>query len=161
MMGQFSWLCCACDEQILSEGEDWTCFKCETDFAGKESVAMLIPSQFNAEHLTEDDYEGYGVFGGIDAYSLLARMNGISDLPLLSEYDSDRGEGIDLAFDKFNKIKYHIKIIHSRCHKWRNQNLKLYEYYTASQDDPDQGWQQDAVKEGNLTICSDCADGGW
>lgn len=37
----------------------------------------------------EDDYEGYGVFGGKDFYELLAEMNGL---------DSDRQLGIDLAF---------------------------------------------------------------
>jgi len=36
----------------------------------------------------EDDYEGYGVFGGKDFYELLAEMNG----------KSTRKEGIDLAF---------------------------------------------------------------
>jgi len=39
----------------------------------------------------EDDYEGYGEFGGKDYYELLDEMNG---------GDGDRGKGIDLAFDE-------------------------------------------------------------
>jgi hypothetical protein len=37
----------------------------------------------------EDNYEGYGVFGGKDYYELLAEMNGLA---------SDRDAGIDLAY---------------------------------------------------------------
>jgi len=37
----------------------------------------------------EDNYEGYGVFGGKDYYELVAEMNGLG---------SDRSLGIDLAF---------------------------------------------------------------
>ena len=38
---------------------------------------------------TEDNYEGYGEFGGKDFYELLSEMNG---------GPSDRGHGIELAF---------------------------------------------------------------
>lgn len=38
----------------------------------------------------EDDYEGYGVFGGKDFYELLAEMNGLET----------RDQGITLFFDK-------------------------------------------------------------
>lgn len=37
---------------------------------------------------TENDYEGYGVFGGKDYFELLAEMNGLTT----------RDEGIDLVF---------------------------------------------------------------
>ncbi len=46
----------------------------------------------------EQDYEGYGVFGGKDYYELLAEMNGITD----KDSDRLRGKGIDLAFSKGN-----------------------------------------------------------
>lgn len=38
---------------------------------------------------TEDDYEGYGIFGGKDFYELLDEMNG---------GDGNRNEGIELYF---------------------------------------------------------------
>ena len=46
----------------------------------------------------EQNYEGYGVFGGKDYYELLAEMNGITD----KDSDRLRGKGIDLAFSKGN-----------------------------------------------------------
>jgi len=47
----------------------------------------------------EDDYEGYGRFGGKDFYELLAEMNGItSNLKGQAYTDYMRGKGIDLAF---------------------------------------------------------------
>ena len=56
---------------------------------------------------TEDDYDGYGVFGGKDYYELLAEMNGVVErdkVELQGEAYTDymRGEGINLAFSKGN-----------------------------------------------------------
>ena len=51
----------------------------------------------------EENYEGYGRFGGKDFYVLLAEMNGFKDeYPLYEEYPEDyeeeaRSYGIDLA----------------------------------------------------------------
>jgi hypothetical protein len=48
---------------------------------------------------TENDYEGYGVFGGKDYYELLAEMNGFTSDKTGDEYtDEARGFGIDIAF---------------------------------------------------------------
>ena len=44
---------------------------------------------------TEDDYEGYGVFGGKDIYELIAEIN---DLCLDGDTDQKRGVAIDLLF---------------------------------------------------------------
>lgn len=147
-MGQFSWLCASCDEQILSEGQDWECFKCEQEYKGKEPVILVTP---NGNQLREGDYEGYGVFAGIDAYSWLARVNGYSDLAYDDEDDSDRGIGIDIYFDKTIKLEYPIKIVHERC-------LSSYQRLEESKDDPNQGWQQNLVEEGSLTVCDECSN---
>jgi hypothetical protein len=49
---------------------------------------------------TEDNYEGYGRFGGKDYYELLAEMNGFTSDKTGEVYtDEARGEGITLAFD--------------------------------------------------------------
>jgi hypothetical protein len=49
----------------------------------------MVDDKGNVYH--EDDYEGYGVFGGKDYYELLAEMNGITEGDL-------RTQGIDLVF---------------------------------------------------------------
>lgn len=47
----------------------------------------------------EENYEGYGEFGGKDFYELLAEMNGVtSDLEGEEYTDYMRGKGIDIAF---------------------------------------------------------------
>jgi hypothetical protein len=48
---------------------------------------------------TENEYEGYGVFGGKDYYELLAEMNGFTSDKTGEAYtDEARGEGIAIAF---------------------------------------------------------------
>ena len=77
-MGNFSWNCCDCHKPILSDGPsiDDSCFKCEEQLAeldGAWQTVYLIDT--DGKLIREDDYEGYGVFGGIDAYGWLAHRN--------------------------------------------------------------------------------------
>lgn len=170
-MGQFSWLCACCEGQILSGGEDWECFKCETEYHGVERVALLIPEEFGGFALEEDNYEGYGEFGGMDAYALLGRMNAPELCPSMltptgrvkrgqsfidalidcdeENIDKDRLIGIYLEGETI----YPIKIVHARC------GIGSYENEEASEDDPEQGWQSNKREEGSLTLCDEC--GCW
>jgi hypothetical protein len=51
----------------------------------------------------ENEYEGYGVFGGKDYYELLAEMNGFESDKTGDEYTREaRRFGISLAFSKDN-----------------------------------------------------------
>ena len=153
-MGNFSWLCaCGCGEQILSEGECWECFKCEEYFPGKETAVLVTPEGYH--NLVEEDYEGYGVFDGIDAYSWLARINGYSDIPIESEDNSDRGIGIDLYFRTNAEVKYPLKIVLQRCLDDSHSHA-IYEHLNESEHDPNQGWQTNKNEEGNITLCDEC-----
>lgn len=77
-MGFFSW-----------KTQDTNKSICNTH-SGKETFTVyMLDNQGNVWQ--EDDYDGYGVFGGKDYYELLAEMN---------DLDSDRENGISLAFDK-------------------------------------------------------------
>lgn len=64
----------------------------------------------------EDNYEGYGEFGGKDYYELLAEMNGLG---------SDRDAGIELAFknseDGMNEDIKHPSLNECKETKWDNQ----------------------------------------
>ena len=68
----------------------------------------------------EDNYEGYGVFGGKDYYELLAEMNGIAT----GDPEKDRQAGIDLAFkdspagDNINCK--HPNLVEDPNWEWRN-----------------------------------------
>lgn len=76
-MGLFSWITQDTNRSIPCEGASRPTFKVTmTDNLGNK--------------WTEENYQGYGVFGGKDFYELLAEMNGLRT----------REEGIDLYFDE-------------------------------------------------------------
>ena len=75
-MGFFSWKTCDSDESIANN--------CST--RPTLTVHMITP---DGRVFTEEDYEGYGEFGGKDFYELLAELNGLG---------SDGSAGIDLCF---------------------------------------------------------------
>jgi hypothetical protein len=75
-MGFFSWNTCDTGESIANNCSTRPTF----------TVHMITP---DGRVFTENDYEGYGVFGGKDFLELLAELNGLP---------SDRDAGIDLTF---------------------------------------------------------------
>ena len=91
-MGFFSWKTQDTDRSIPSHYSNRKTF----------SVQMM---DNKGNVWTENEYEGYGVFGGKDFYELLAEMNGfVSQKGLTYEVDGEaytdeaRGFGISLAF---------------------------------------------------------------
>jgi hypothetical protein len=92
-MGFFSWKTQDTDKSIANEHSNRNTFR-----------VQMIDNKGNV--WTEDNYDGYGRFGGKDFYELLAEMNGfVSDKyeKGTDEYtDEARGFGISLAFSKDN-----------------------------------------------------------
>ena len=74
--GQFSWMTQDTGQQIGSQD-------------GNQIPVYMFDDK--GKYYYENDYEGYGEFGGMDYYELLDKMNGGS---------GDRSRGIDLAFGK-------------------------------------------------------------
>ena len=75
-MGFFSWNTCDTGESIANAYSTRPTFP----------VHMITP---DGRVFTEENYEGYGEFGGKDFHELLAELNGL---------ESDRLLGIDLTF---------------------------------------------------------------
>jgi hypothetical protein len=75
-MGFFSWNTCDTGESIANAYSTRPTFP----------VHMITP---DGRVFTEENYEGYGEFGGKDFHELLAELNGL---------ESDRDAGIDLTF---------------------------------------------------------------
>ena len=75
-MGFFSWHTQDTDKSIANQYSDRSTF-----------TVFMLDDKGNS--WVEDNYEGYGEFGGKDFYELLAEMNGL---------ESDRSAGIKLAF---------------------------------------------------------------
>ena len=88
-MGFFSWKTQDTDKSIANSYSNRDVFRVE-----------MIDNAGNV--FTEDNYEGYGRFGGKDYYELLAEMNGFVSEKYekgTEEYtDEARGFGISLAF---------------------------------------------------------------
>lgn len=91
-MGFFSWKTQDTDRSIPSQYSNRKTFR-----------VQMLDNKGNV--WTEDNYEGYGNFGGKDFYELLAEMNGfVSQKGLTYEVDGEaytdeaRGFGINLAF---------------------------------------------------------------
>jgi hypothetical protein len=78
-MGQFSWIAQDTNKSISNV---------------KPRPVTMVDNKGNK--YTENNYEGYGVFGGKDFYQLLAEMNNVEGLT--GDEDKDRGLGINLYF---------------------------------------------------------------
>ena len=148
-MGQFSWLDCITQEQVLDNT--------------RRDVYVLVPKEFGGGHIKESCYDGYGHFGMYDIYELVVEWNKNNfDIAFnnvdtwkcgdwIKAYKEDliryaKGEelrsgtelrilGIALAcYDEDNaRIKYPIKITHDET--------AIYEDCQPSLGDPDQGWK--------------------
>jgi len=75
-MGFFSWKTQDTGKSIANQ------------YSGKPTFTVFMLDD-KGNSWVEDNYEGYGEFGGKDFYELIAEMNGL---------ESNRSVGIDLAF---------------------------------------------------------------
>jgi len=155
-MGQFSWLDCKTQEQVI-------------DGRPRKSY-VLVPKEFGGGHIEEECYEGYGMFGGHDIYDLVTDWNrGYADFDGLKSTDwcewcfggeeraralfADFNGGVD---DETMRERYGAEWkrtmgIVLACHDEDNANLRypikithdptaVYEWCAPSKSDPDQGW---------------------
>ena len=77
-MGFFSWNTQDTDRSIANA------------WSGRETFKVIMTDD-KGNQFVEENYDGYGRFGGKDFYELVDEMNG---------GDGDRGKGINLFFDK-------------------------------------------------------------
>ena len=119
---------------------------------GTFPVYLLVPKEFEdkyGKYIEEKDYEGYGVFGGYDAYTLVAIWNEPGrckkDGNWLPESEI-RSIGIEIAcYDEENaKLKYPIKLV-------EDKDLD-YEKVKPSINCPDQGYFYPAPEELEINI---------
>lgn len=114
-MGMFSWITQDSDRSIANQ------------YSGRSTFTVYMYDD-KGNKWKENDYEGYGVFGGKDYYELLSEMNG---------GPSDRSIGIDMAYSGDNDIKY-PNLAESPNWKWRNEkpeNCRYQGYFYGSGDE--------------------------
>lgn len=119
--GQFSWFTQDTDRQIGSE---------------RENTITVYMYDNEGNQYRENKYEGYGVFGGMDYYELLARMNGYSEQDQMEL----RQLGIDLAFGKIKTKNKNRKLLFPALVEDPRYNWKRHDFTEAPADDPDQSW---------------------
>lgn len=116
-MGFFSWMTADTNESISNKYSE----------RGALNVKMIDDK--NNVYI-ETDYEGYGVFGGVDFFDLLLQMN---------EIKGDREEGIELYYEQSTTIKK-PKIVSLSCEKtWEeledNEDCEYQGYFYLSDKD--------------------------
>jgi hypothetical protein len=113
--GQFSWMTQDTGQQIGSQDEN-----------------MIPVYMFDdkGKYYYENDYEGYGVFGGKDYYELLDQMNGGK---------GDRSEGVRKAFDPTleGKLLFPALVVSPN-----NFNYKTHDFTKEAESDPNQSWYE-------------------
>ena len=115
-MGFFSWLTSDTRKSISNR------------YSRRRALPVYLVTPDN-EHIFEKRYEGYGEFGGFDAYALLAKWN--CPEKCTGNPDDDRIVGINLAFSG-EEIKYPLKFS-------QNPDAR-YEDLEAAERCPNQGY---------------------
>jgi len=126
--GQFSWMTYDTDKQIGSE---------------KQNTIDVYMYDNEGNQWFEKKYNGYGEFGGMDYYTLLAKMNGYSEEDLSKRGMEMRDLGIDLAF---NKLKTKIKggkVLFPALVEDPKFNWKRHDFTQEAESDEYQSWYQE------------------
>mgnify|MGYP000855425580 CR=1 FL=1 len=122
--GQFSWMTQDSNKQIGSE---------------KQNTIDVYMYDNEGNKWKETRYDGYGVFGGMDFYDLVATMNG---------YDADREKGIDLAFGKLKTKDKKRKTLFPALVEDPRYNWKRHNFTEQPENDPNQSWYQEEEDDG-------------
>ncbi len=117
--GQFSWMTQDSNKQIGSE---------------KQNTIDVYMYDNEGNKWKETRYDGYGNFGGMDFYDLVATMNG---------YDADRQKGIDLAFGKLKTKDKKRKTLFPALVEDPRYNWKRHNFTEQPENDPNQSWYQE------------------
>lgn len=126
--GQFSWMTQDTGEQIGSEREN-------------RITVYMYDNEGN--QYKESKYEGYGEFGGMDYYELLARMNGYTEEDLeevKGPFKELRQLGIDVAFGKLKTKDKGRKVLYPALVTDPRYNWKKHDFTQEPENDPNQSW---------------------
>jgi hypothetical protein len=136
--GQFSWMTYDTDKQIGSE---------------KQNTINVYMYDNEGNQWFEKKYDGYGEFGGMDYYALLAKMNGYSDEDLedakvlksiraMGKAEM-RDIGIALAFGKIKTKIKGGKVLFPALVEDPKFNWKRHDFTKEAESDENQSWYQE------------------
>lgn len=128
--GQFSWFTQDTGEQIGSQDEN-------------QIPVYMFDNK--GKFYYENDYDGYGVFGGKDYYELVAEMNGYTAdnaEEFGGMFNDLRGIGIKLAFDELETKNENGDILFPALITRPNFNWKSHDFTQEPENDPNQSWYE-------------------
>ena len=140
--GQFSWITYDTDIQIGSE---------------RENTIDVYMYDNEGNQWYEKKYEGYGEFGGMDYYELLAKMNGYTAEDLKKGQEM-RDLGIDLAFKKLKTKDKGRKVLFPALVEDPKFNWKRHDFTQEAESDPNQSWYQEEESDDDY---DDDYEQGW
>ena len=126
--GQFSWMTYDTDKQIGSE---------------KQNTINVYMYDNEGNQWFEKKYDGYGEFGGMDYYTLLAKMNGYSAEDITKKGMEMRDLGIDLAFNKLKTKAKGGKVLFPALVEDPKFNWKRHDFTKEAESDENQSWYQE------------------
>jgi hypothetical protein len=126
--GQFSWMTYDTDKQIGSE---------------KQNTINVYMYDNEGNQWFEKKYDGYGEFGGMDYYALLAKMNGYSAEDITKKGMEMRDLGIDLAFNKLKTKAKGGKVLFPALVEDPKFNWKRHDFTKEAESDENQSWYQE------------------
>jgi len=148
--GQFSWMTQDTGQQIGSQDEN------------QIPVYMFDDK---GKYYYENDYDGYGVFGGKDYYDLVAEMNGYTadDAEELGGmFNNLRGIGVKLAFGELEPKNGGPVLFPALVTKPDKFNYKSHNFAVEAETDPNQSWYEpEEDEEDNSFDLDDNEDYGY
>lgn len=130
-MGQFSW--------ISKNGEQ---IRCE-NHRGQRVWMTMRSNDKSTVVVCEEQYEGYGEFGGIDYYEALYEMNHdkIRNISYLEDSEQKREVGIDLVYGN-SEIDFEGSVEFPQLFTIEptQQVISKIDWTIPCNDDPNQGW---------------------
>ena len=131
--GQFSWMTQDTDNQIGSE---------------PENTITVYMHDNKGNTWREDNYQGYGEFGGMDYYELLAKMNGYTedDIERLSDrniisFPELRNIGVKVAFGDLKPLNAGPVLFPALTEDPRYPSG--HDFTEEAENDPNQSWYTD------------------
>jgi hypothetical protein len=148
--GQFSWMTQDTGQQIGSQDEN------------KIPVYMFDDK---GKYYYENDYDGYGEFGGKDYYDLVAEMNGYTadDAEKFGgTFGELRGIGIKLAFGELEPKNGGPVLFPALVTKPDKFNYRTHNFAVEAETDPNQSWYEpEEDEEDNSFDLDDDEDYGY
>ena len=126
--GQFSWFTQDTNQQIGSQDEN------------QIPVYMFDDK---GKYYYENDYDGYGVFGGKDYYDLVAEMNGYTAdnaEEFGGMFNDLRGIGIKLAFGELEPKNEGPILFPALVTRPNEFDYKTHDFTKEAKNDPNQSW---------------------